>query len=383
MTPETTTAREHGERLGLKRVLTVDDSSLIRSALRGIFQDADIALEEARGGLEALQKLEEIGKYDLILLDVLMPDLSGLEVLEQVRAKSNELVVVMLTSSDDLGTAIRAIRQGADGYLQKNDLLMRSDHTDFFYALEQAMNYRSGLIAQQQLEQLKKDLYSMVTHDLRNPANIISMTLELVLEEVVGPLTDLQREQLGLADEAAQKLVRLVSDYLDYAKIDEGYFTLEPSRVNLVEVIASCVRQVAVLAQARGQTLTTHLNVGLPESLFLSADSARIKQTLDNLLSNAVKYTPEGGKIEVRLSSEGHYARVCVQDNGQGISIEGLKTLFGKFQRLPGEGRRTQGTGLGLLICKTIVEAHGGKIWAESRGVPGEGSSFIFELPLP
>ena len=369
--------------MGLKRVLTVDDSSLIRSALRGIFQDADIALEEARGGLEALQKLEEIGKYDLILLDVLMPDLSGLEVLEQVRAKSNELVVVMLTSSDDLGTAIRAIRQGADGYLQKNDLLMRSDHTDFFYALEQAMNYRSGLIAQQQLEQLKKDLYSMVTHDLRNPANIISMTLELVLEEVVGPLTDLQREQLGLADEAAQKLVRLVSDYLDYAKIDEGYFTLEPSRVNLVEVIASCVRQVAVLAQARGQTLTTHLNVGLPESLFLSADSARIKQTLDNLLSNAVKYTPEGGKIEVRLSSEGHYARVCVQDNGQGISIEGLKTLFGKFQRLPGEGRRTQGTGLGLLICKTIVEAHGGKIWAESRGVPGEGSSFIFELPLP
>jgi len=378
MTPESTTAREHGERLGLKRVLTVDDSSLIRSALRGIFQDADIALEEARGGLEALQKLEEIGKYDLILLDVLMPDLSGLEVLEQIRAKSFDLVVVMLTSSDDLGTAIRAIRQGADGYLQKNDLLMRSDHTDFFYALEQAMNYRGGLIAQQQLEQLKKDLYSMVTHDLRNPANVISMTLELLLEGVVGPLTDTQREQLTLADEAAQKLVRLVSDYLDYAKIDEGYFTLEPSRVNLVEVIGSCVRQAAVLAQARGQTLTS----SLPESLVLSADLTRIKQTLDNLLSNAVKYTQEGGKIEVRLSSEGHYARVCVQDDGQGISSEGLKTLFGKFQRLPGEGRRTQGTGLGLLICKTIVEAHGGKIWAESRGVPGEGSSFILELPL-
>ncbi|MBC7646186.1 MAG: hybrid sensor histidine kinase/response regulator [Pseudopedobacter sp.] len=378
MSPESTTPREHGERLGLKRVLTVDDSSLIRSALRGIFQEADIALEEAKGGLEALEKLEELDKYDLILLDVMMPDLSGLEVLEQIRARSNERVVVMLTGSDDLGTAIRAIRQGADGYLQKNDLLMRSDHTDFFYALEQAMNYRSGLIAQQQLEQLKKDLYNMVTHDLRNPANIISMTLELVLEEAIGPLTALQREQLGLADEAAQKLVRLVGDYLDYAKIDEGYFTLEPSQTNLGELIESCVRQTTVLAQARGQTLTVYLS----QPVLLMADSARLKQTVDNILSNAVKYTPEGGTIDVQLSVQGQYARVCVQDSGQGISSEDLKTLFGKFQRLPGEGRRTQGTGLGLLICKTIVEAHGGKIWAESRGIPGEGSTFIFELPL-
>lgn len=378
MSPESTTPREHGERLGLKRVLTVDDSSLIRSALRGIFQEADIALEEAKGGLEALEKLEELDKYDLILLDVMMPDLSGLEVLEQIRARSNERVVVMLTGSDDLGTAIRAIRQGADGYLQKNDLLMRSDHTDFFYALEQAMNYRSGLIAQQQLEQLKKDLYNMVTHDLRNPANIISMTLELVLEEAIGPLTALQREQLGLADEAAQKLVRLVGDYLDYAKIDEGYFILEPSQTNLGELIESCVRQTTVLAQARGQTLTVYLS----QPVLLMADSARLKQTVDNILSNAVKYTPEGGTIDVQLSVQGQYARVCVQDSGQGISSEDLKTLFGKFQRLPGEGRRTQGTGLGLLICKTIVEAHGGKIWAESRGIPGEGSTFIFELPL-
>ena len=378
MSPESTTPREHGERLGLKRVLTVDDSSLIRSALRGIFQEADIALEEAKGGLEALEKLEELDKYDLILLDVMMPDLSGLEVLEQIRARSNERVVVMLTGSDDLGTAIRAIRQGADGYLQKNDLLMRSDHTDFFYALEQAMNYRSGLIAQQQLEQLKKDLYNMVTHDLRNPANIISMTLELVLEEAIGPLTALQREQLGLADEAAQKLVRLVGDYLDYAKIDEGYFILEPSQTNLGELIESCVRQTTVLAQARGQTLTVYLS----QPVLLMADSARLKQTVDNILSNAVKYTPEGGTIDVQLSVQGQYARVCVQDSGQGISSEDLKTLFGKFQRLPGEGRRTQGTGLGLLICKTIVEAHGGKIWAESRGIPGEGSTFIFELPF-
>jgi two-component system, sensor histidine kinase and response regulator len=378
MPPETTTAREHGERLGLKRVLTVDDSSLIRSALRGIFREADIALEEAKGGLEALEKLEELDKYDLILLDVLMPDLSGLEVLEQIRARSFERVVVMLTSSNDLGTAIQAIRQGADGYLQKNDLLMRSDYTDFFYALEQAMNYRSGVIAQQQLEQLKKDLYNMVTHDLRNPANVISMTLELVLEEALGPLTELQREQLELADEAAQKLVRLVGDYLDFAKIDEGYFTLEPSQTHLGELIESCVRQATVLAQARGQTLTYHLS----QPISLMADSTRLKQALDNILSNAIKYTPEGGAIEVRMSVGGPYARVSVQDSGQGISSEDLKTLFGKFQRLPGESRRTQGTGLGLLICKTIIEAHGGKIWAESRGILGEGSTFVFELPL-
>jgi signal transduction histidine kinase len=363
----------------LRRVLTVDDSSLIRAALRGIFAETNIVVEEAKNGTEALERIQEAGRYDLILLDLIMPDIGGLEVLSQIRAISADVVVVMLTSSDDVKSAIRAIREGADGYLQKGDMLISGDRREFFYALEQASNYRNGLIAQRQLEQLKLDLYSMVTHDLRNPASVIGLSMELFLEGTLGELTADQRAQIQIADEAAQKILTLVTDYLDYAKIEAGYFKLEPSPLELNELVLSCVRQAKVLLEAKGQSLEFQPT---DVALQVVADAAKLKQVMDNLLSNASKYTLEGGKITVCLESRGSNIRIKVQDTGCGIPPELLPRLFGKYQRLPGEGRRTQGTGLGLVICKTIIEAHGGRIWAESRGIEGEGSSFIVELPL-
>ncbi len=365
-------------KFSLRRVLTVDDSSLIRAALRGIFSEAGIVVEEAKNGTEALERIQEAGRFDLILLDLIMPDIGGLEVLTHIRTISSDVVVVMLTSSDDVKSAIRAIREGADGYLQKGDMLISGDRREFFYALEQATNYRSGLIAQRQLEQLKLDLYSMVTHDLRNPASVIGLSMELFLEGTLGELSIDQRAQIQIADEAAQKILNLVTDYLDYAKIEAGYFKLEASPLELNDVVFSCVRQAKVLLEAKGQVIEFEPLAPIP----LMGDSAKLKQVLDNLLSNASKYTSLGGKITVSIEQRGSNLRIKIQDTGRGIPPELLPRLFGKYQRLPGEARRTQGTGLGLVICKTIVEAHGGRIWAESRGIEGEGSSFIVELPL-
>jgi two-component system, sensor histidine kinase and response regulator len=367
----------NGAAFSLRRVLTVDDSSLIRAALRGIFSEAGIAVEEAKNGTEALERIQEVGRFDLILLDLIMPDIGGLEVLTQIRTISSDVVVVMLTSSDDMKSAIRAIREGADGYLQKGDMLISGDRREFFYALEQASNYRNGLIAQRQLEQLKLDLYSMVTHDLRNPASVIGLSMELFLEGTLGELSTDQRAQIQIADEAAQKILNLVTDYLDYAKIDAGYFKLESAPLELNDVVYSCVRQARVLLEAKGQ----HLHFEPGEIIPLEGDEARVKQVMDNLLSNASKYTPEGGTITVSVGKYGNHIRIKIQDTGRGIPPELLPRLFGKYQRLPGENRRTQGTGLGLVICKTIIEAHGGRIWAESQGIVGKGSSFIVELP--
>ncbi|NJK44877.1 MAG: response regulator [Pleurocapsa sp. SU_196_0] len=154
---------------GIRRVLSVDDSSLVRSALRRIFTEAGAGIEEARGGAEALERFKEIGKYDLVLLDVNMPDMTGIELLPHLRERSTEVAVVMLTSEDDVKTAIAAIQQGADGYIQKQDLPLEGDRSAFFHALEQAREARAGIVARQQLESLKADFYSMVTHDLKTP----------------------------------------------------------------------------------------------------------------------------------------------------------------------------------------------------------------------
>jgi signal transduction histidine kinase len=360
---------------GIRRVLSVDDSSLVRSALRRIFSESGAGIEEARNGTEALERFKEIGKYDLVLLDVNMPDMTGIELLPRLRERSTEITVVMLTSEDDVKTAIAAIQQGADGYIQKQDLPLEGDRSAFFHALEQARETRAGIVARQQLESLKADFYSMVTHDLKNPTSIIQLALEQVGD--ASALTDNQRRALEVAGGAAQDLLRLVTEYLDYASIDAGYLNLERVPENFARIVRDSAERARLLADKRSQVLS----VDVPDEVVVSVDAARVSQVLENLISNAVKYTPEGGLVVVRLTSSEAFVKFSVTDTGNGIPADQIGRLFKRYQRLPGESRRSSGTGLGLVIVKAIVEAHGGRVWAESAGI-GEGSTFSFELPL-
>ncbi len=362
---------------GFRRILSVDDSGLVRSALRRIFAEAGAGVEEARNGTELLERLKEIGKYDLVLLDLQMPDYTGLELLPHIRKASQDVVVVMLTAAGDVKTAIEAMRIGADGFLAKQDLPLEGDRSEFYYALEQAKEYRAGIIARQQLESMKADLYSMVTHDLKNPANVIGLSLEHILENNTSNLTAEQHKALQVGKDAAEKLQRLVVDYLDYAKIDAGYFTLEPNPTDIAVLIRSSAEQAKVIATSKGQ----RLNLTSPDKLETIADEPRLKQVVDNLIGNAIKYTPDDGLIDVQLTTTGSLFRISVADTGNGIAADHLPRLFKKYQRLPGEQRRSTGTGLGLVIVKSIIEAHGGRVWAESAGV-GEGSTFTLEIPI-
>ena len=364
------------ENLGWKRILTVDDSGLVRSALKRIFKDTIAKLEEAKNGMQAVERISEISKFDLILLDLEMPDLNGIQVLEQIRRASQDVVVVMLTSSEDIKKAITTIREGADGYFQKQDLPLEGDKTQFFDALEQARNYRAGIIARRQLEQLKTDFYSMITHDIRNPANVVELAIDELLEDK-NTFDFNQQKMLVLASEAAKKMISLVTDYLDYAKIDAGYLKIEVKQTDLCSLVKSSSDQAKVIATEKNQTLTLEL----PTTLNAFVDESKLKQVVDNLISNAIKYTPEHGSIEVKLEQRNDFVRFSVKDTGHGISKDHLKLLFEKFARLPGETHRSKGTGLGLVIVKAIVEGHGGKVWAESKGV-GEGSTFQFEIPI-
>ncbi len=360
---------------GARRVLSVDDSSLVRGALRRIFADAGAEVDEATNGAEAVERFKEIGKYDLVLLDVNLPDTTGIELLPLLRARSTEVAVVMLTSEDDIKTAIDAIRSGADGFIQKSDLPIQGERDAFFYALEQAREARAGIVARQQLEGLKSDFYSMVTHDLKNPANVIGLALEQLGD--TSAFTADQRRAVAVASSAAKDLLRLVVEYLDYARIDAGYLDLERAPSDLVALVKHSLEQARVLFKKRHQTVV----VNLPGMLIANLDANRIAQVLDNLIGNAIKYTPEGGRIEITLTQTESLLCFTVRDSGNGVHASQLERLFKRFSRLPGESKRSSGTGLGLVIVKAIVEAHAGRVWAESAGI-GAGSTFSFELPL-
>jgi len=367
-------------RLVGKHILSVDDSSTIRKYLRNILSPYGVKVAEAASGDEALDILKSEHDFDMVILDLQMPGMNGIEVLEALRTFNTDITVVVLTGQGDIRSASLAVKAGADGYIEKHYLPQMDHHDDLFYALGQSLDHRAGIVAQRQLEELKADFYSMVTHDLRNPAGTILMAIDVLLEETFGPLNAKQMQLLEMTKKSSDKLLGLVSDYLDFAKIDAGFLRLDRSDTDLKEVINEVVEMSQLQAQAKKHTLTADL----PEKpLMAFVDGERLQQVLENLLSNAIKYTPDGGAINVSLKQDKGDAIIAVQDNGPGVPKDQLPALFAKYYRVPGkETKAIKGTGLGLVIVKEIVEGHGGVITAESEGVPGKGTTFTVRLPL-
>jgi signal transduction histidine kinase/HPt (histidine-containing phosphotransfer) domain-containing protein len=363
-----------------KHILVVDDAETSRTYLRNVLASRGAFVDGAATGQEGLAMCAQ-QPYDLILLDLLLPDVDGVEVLKTIRATNITSTVVMVTGYGGIRSAIAAMQLGADGYIEKQDITSTvRDHVEFLYALEQAMDHRAGVVAQEQLNEVRADFYSMVTHDLRGPSAVILISAEMLTGEEVESLTPSQRDLISIIDMAAQKLFALINDYLDFAQIEAGYLRLNREKVDLCEVVVPSIQFAQVQAHAKRQTFT----VDIPSTPVMAwCDAAKLQQVLDNLLSNAVKYTPPTGQITLQVCVEGEQAVFRVSDTGGGIPSSLLASLFTKYHRVPDESTRgIQGSGLGLLIAKEIVEAHGGSIRAESEGVPGKGSTFVFHIPL-
>ena len=217
-----------------------------------------------------------------------------------------------------------------------------------------------------------QNFMGMVAHDLRGPLTTLSGYAQL-LERSDLPA---ERRQAGLTviRDSAQRMNRLVTDLVDAVRIGAGSFQVRPQHVDLAALTRDTVETQGHLTPEKEIELDT------PEHLEGDWDPDRLAQVMGNLLSNAAKYSPDGGAIEVRLRQEDGQAVVSVSDQGIGIKPEDLDLLFQPFSRLYAE-RTTSGVGLGLYISKAIVVAHGGRIWAKSKGL-GNGATFSFTLPL-
>lgn len=370
---------EVAHRLSGQRVLTVDDSRAIRTFLEEMLAPHVQSVAVAADGAQARAAFGSGGAFDLVLLDLLLPDVDGMELLRELRRIDADCAIVMITGAGGVHSATAAVLDGADGYIEKQHLTTAGENAQFFYALAQSVEHRAGVVAARRLEAMKADFYSMVTHDLRNPAGNTLVALKMLLSGKVGPLEPKQQRFAELALRSAEKFVSLINDYLDYAKIDAGYLRLERVECDLAEIIRSSADQAMTQAELRRQ----RIDVSVPERMPALVDARKLEQVFDNLISNAIKYTPDGGTITISAESTGSRATIRVADTGQGITPAQLGQLFSKYHRVPGQdAAKIQGTGLGLLITKEIVEAHDGTTRAESTGVPGDGSVFVVEIPL-
>lgn len=229
------------------------------------------------------------------------------------------------------------------------------------------------------LDEAKTEFISTVAHELRTPLTSLKGSLGLVLGGAVGEINPGLREMMGIAESSCNKLIRLVDDMLDVAKIETGHLSLEMDIVSVQERVKSAVDQMRQFANERQVNLSVKV-AGHQHTVV--GDGDRIEQVVTNLLSNAIKFSPAGDSVEVAVRRINGYVKVSVTDHGPGIPPAEQKKVFEKFYQVAGQNQsRTNGSGLGLAISKGIIEQHGGKISVKSA--PGKGSTFSFILSIP
>jgi signal transduction histidine kinase len=221
------------------------------------------------------------------------------------------------------------------------------------------------------------DFTAMIAHDLRSPLLNISGAAEVMLEGVFGGVSEDQKKWLARIVENSRSMVALVSDFLDLSKLEAGYIKISREPLNLGELVSATVENYRLVAEKKRISLTHTIRSG---DKVIEADPRRLTQVLGNLISNAIKFTEPGGIIEIGVNSKPAELQVWVKDNGIGIPPADLPSLFSKYRQCSNvDESGHKGTGLGLVICKMLVEAHGGKITVRSE--QGRGSTFFFSVP--
>ncbi len=224
-----------------------------------------------------------------------------------------------------------------------------------------------------ELARIKDDFLHSITHDLRNPMSAIKGFVEFILKELPGPINEAQKRMLISMDRASFRLLGMINNILDSARMEAGKMEIGLSPVNLREVAS----RINSLMESLGRRKHIRFEIEGAEAALVNADSGLMERMFTNLIGNAIKFTPENGVITSGVSDDGDHITAWVRDTGDGIPPEYLDKVFEKFEQV--KGQKAGGTGLGLTICKYVASAHLGRMWAESE--PGKGARFVFTIP--
>ena len=273
---------------------------------------------------------------------------------------------------------IRKLTQGVELVGKgKLDMVIEVNNRDELGKLAKEFNLMACKL--KELDQMKQDFTSSVTHELRSPLTSIMMYIDLFFKGTTGQLTEKQKNFLTIMRDSAKRLNNFINDLLDVAKIERGKMEIVREPLNISKILEETVQLFKVQAEAKNIQITTGVPKDLPNVL---ADQNKIRQVVNNLLSNAIKFTPQKGKINIEIRNIQGYLQISISDTGIGIPRTDLEKIFDKFEQVKGVRNKiesSKGTGLGLAIVKAIIELHRGKIWVESN--LGKGSTFYFVLP--
>lgn len=364
-------------------ILIVDDEEGIREGSRRVLTSAGHSADTASGLSTALNLMQR-GHYDLFLLDVMLPDGSGLDLLAAILQHDPNAICIIITGFGSIEMAVEAVRQGAYDFLSKpftsDELLMsvgQGLERRRLKAIEaQAVELAEARDELERLDEAKSQFMLLVAHELRAPVAAVQSYINLILSGYMSK--DELQPTLLRVQERLQEVLDLIADLLELARLKQA--KAKPSKKAEPQDMADILNKVCDLFRQQANEKGQSFQVDILDKPFVTADRKHLEQIWTNLISNAIKYTPEGGQIAVTLKDAGDQVVGTVTDSGIGISEDDQAHLFEDFFRTAeAKASGEIGTGLGLSIVKQIVESYGGELGVTSS--LGHGSRFTFALP--
>ncbi|MEA3545292.1 MAG: response regulator [Thermodesulfobacteriota bacterium] len=359
-----------------KSLLCVDDEPIIRELCVNALDDYHVILAE--DGLEAASILETV-HVDIVLSDVMMPKLSGLELLQKIKEQRPDQAVILMTGYSDTGLILEALKAGADDFINKPiNILQLSTTVEKVF---EKQKIRQELADLKQIDQLKSDFLGLISHKLKTPTTAISLFIQNIAEGVESPDDANFKQMVTMVQAETVHLEQLIQDllYFSEATLQEENTTLEPIDLGVIADQVAIALQPA--ARQRQINIENLVEPPLPpEPLLLNQQ--KISFAISALLDNAIKFTPTGGSVSIEGKLGRKQVTLSIKDTGIGISPSELTKIFNKFYQVdPEHTGQVRGFGLGLYYTRDFIRSMGGRLQIESQ--PGQGTVATIEFPLP
>lgn len=363
------------------KILIVDDVMSNVLLLKVLLTNEKFAIATASNGRQALEQVEKENP-DLVLLDVMMPDMSGFEVAQHLKSNPNtaDIPIIFLTALNSTADIVKGFQVGANDFISKpfnkEELIIRVTHQISLVAAKRLILSKTEEL--QRTIAGRDKLYSVIAHDLRSPMGSIKMVLNMLILKLPSEKIGAEMyELLTMANQTTEDVFSLLDNLLKWTKSQIGKLNVVYQDVDLVEVTDGVIEIFSMVASLK----KIRIREMKPEKMMVNADIDMLKTVVRNLLSNAIKFSKENSEVLVKMEEVDGMAVVSVQDYGCGISEEGQKKLLHTDTHFSTFGTNNEeGSGLGLLLCKDFVVKNGGKLWFTSK--EGEGSIFSFSIPV-
>ena len=363
------------------KILIVDDVMSNVLLLKVLLTNEKFAIATASNGRQALEQVEKENP-DLVLLDVMMPDMSGFEVAQHLKSNPNtaDIPIIFLTALNSTADIVKGFQVGANDFISKpfnkEELIIRVTHQISLVAAKRLILSKTEEL--QRTIAGRDKLYSVIAHDLRSPMGSIKMVLNMLILNLPSEKIGAEMyELLTMANQTTEDVFSLLDNLLKWTKSQIGKLNVVYQDVDLVEVTDGVIEIFSMVASLK----KIRIREMKPEKMMVNADIDMLKTVVRNLLSNAIKFSKENSEVLVKMEEVDGMAVVSVQDYGCGIREEGQKKLLHTDTHFSTFGTNNEeGSGLGLLLCKDFVVKNGGKLWFTSK--EGEGSIFSFSIPV-